>query len=184
VPRQLAVLLVFLVLAGGITACGGDDDSGRNSSATAAPADDTTNGESGDATDGGPSEVSGEEITRRIPRPEFIAGADQICLADGRLFLKRVAPLLKQGKVSPEDSQQFAAAVDNILIPVLESRVERIKELGLPRPGTAAALEYLAAMEAGIEEAKSKPIDDYWQFEAAFNRATKLARAYGFRYCG
>jgi len=161
-PRRFAVLLTAAIATVGIAAgCGDDDGSGSES--------------------GG-----GSIATSTQPRPQFVKQASEICSRERQDVPQRIAAY--QEKNPPGDKPPDVAQADGVqavILPVLESEVDRIRDLGAP----AGDEEQVEAILTGQQEAndevaeleKIPPEEDGW--ERYFDSTNKLMVAYGLDAC-
>lgn len=126
-----------------------------------------------------------EATARTLTKAEFIVAADRICDQDSR---EMPVQLLKyQNRADPNDTaaqaklfEEFAAEV---LLPILETRLEKFDELGVPKGDKGELEAFMKAMERGIEADKEKPATTLLEFEKPFEPAIELGSDYGFKRC-
>jgi len=156
----IAAVLSLLLVTGG---CGGGD------SAT---------GSSGDS-----GEVTVE--TGSLSKAEFITQADTLCKASRAKF-DRAFNNRAQGFQSASSSQEQAVwlegIVDDIFLPTYESLIAKIGSLGAPSADEEQVTAFLLATQEAVDNARENPVDTFDRL-TPFNRAIKLATAYGLAGC-
>lgn len=122
-----------------------------------------------------------------LTKAEFIEQGDQICKENyeerEELLMGYLAEAKAKGKLPPL-SEQEAILVDEVL-PIFQIQSEELEELGLPKAGTARAEEILAGLEAAIQGVEDQPrVAIEKGSKVNFAAVEKMARDYGFKYCG
>lgn len=135
------------------------------------------------------SEISVE--TGSLTKAQFIEKAEAICDEGDERFQDELSDFLRRNSdLGSSRSEREATAeelVDTIYLPIQEEQIDRITALGAPSGDQEEIAAILEAFREGLEEAESHPL----RFVRAasvtylpFDRATKLAEAYGFTVCG
>lgn len=128
-----------------------------------------------------------DETTAAAPtpsKPQFISQTDAICDQDSREIPATLA-VYEERAASTGRSQEdmFRKFADEVLIPILETRLEKIRALGTPKGDKQEVEAFLGAMEKGVATAKKRSAPSIAEFEQPFDRAIELGRAYGFKRC-
>jgi hypothetical protein len=161
--RKLVLMLVAAsALIAVVTGCGG----GGSSSTT--------------STDGGSTDAGGEAPTKAV----FIKEADKVCGESEKELVKEVKEFAKENGISlktePSAAQQ-GELFRSVILPNIGRQAEEIAAL-TPPEGDEATIEdltdTLSSEVAEAEEESGAPADD------TLKRATKKAKAYGFKVCG
>jgi hypothetical protein len=124
--------------------------------------------------------------TESLSRAEFIAKGDEVC--------RRAHDQFAELQPSPPTTAQKAAALQEELIQISESELDRIRALDVPPEVEEALNRYLRAREQGIallrEGLRAAENDDAFAYDAARQRLAngqvhrlELAEAVGFSQC-
>ncbi len=154
--RRLATSLALLLAAGALIAgCGGGGGSDNDTSASS---------------------------TGPVTKDAYIKRGDQIC-AQGTLTIGQ-AGREQFGSSQPTQDQavQFGQAT---VVPSLEDTLAKLRTLDPPPGDEAKTSAIYDALEQGIDQLKKNP--DLFVASnqgGAFDRANRLAQAYGFTQCG
>jgi hypothetical protein len=131
---------------------------------------------------GGGGDDSSTSSTGPVTKDAYIARGDQIC-AQGTLTIGQ-AGREQFGSSQPtrEQVQQFG---QDVVIPSLEDTLTKLRALKPPAGDEAATTAIYDALERAINQIKQDPTLFVQTSQGgAFDRANRLAQAYGFKQCG
>jgi hypothetical protein len=140
---------------------------------------------SNSTTVGGESTVAATH-TGSLSKAEFTKKASAICVAAHERSAEEFAKYSSENNVPSSGPGLLAKASDvvaKIFVPVYELQIEKISALGAPGGDLQQVNSLLIAMQQGIEGAREHPLQ-FIRRSTAFNRASKLATAYGLPACG
>jgi hypothetical protein len=149
-------LLTALLLA----ACGGDDD--------------------GNGDGDGEGEAAGAGDGKPLSKAEYIADADQIC---GETTLRLAVAQQERGQA--ESVEEVEEYVREDFVPIFSEQVEKLRELQPPKGDEKTVDAVYDAVDEALAEVREEP-DLLLQTDVGgvFDKANRLARAYGFEQCG
>ena len=114
----------------------------------------------------------------RLTKSQLIKQGDAICRAGNRRLDAAV-----ESRLGPRSTPaQVRAFVRKVALPELEAQVAALRELQPPLADVPRIDLMLDAVEEAIEETEEEPIKALRQ-DAAFDRANRIARKYGFKAC-
>lgn len=156
----LALVAVLMAIVG----CGdGGDDSGATT-----------------ATAGGPTAATAPTLSRAA----YIRKADQICNEDSRALPVKLATYEQRARRSGRPEEEvFKEFVDDVLLPTLETRLDKLAALGMPSDGEQKLQAFLRAMERGVTVARQSSATTFAALEKPFQPAIKIGQAFGFVGC-
>jgi molecular chaperone DnaK (HSP70) len=194
-------LLLLGILALLLTGCGGGDDSNSTtaseaSSAAAGAEEQTGANESGESGGGNsesgksasekgeesPSSGGGRETAAKV---QFEKEAEGICNRQWSTIIRKGGAYVEDGSGSGKSEAQLNAEVITVMLPELETEIERLRELEPPAGEETQVDEYLDELEGALEESeeiKHTPAN-LAQFGNEFDKANELASQLGIRNC-
>ena len=163
--KVIGTLLLVAALLGAV-GCGGGSGSDSD---TKAAADSTTASSTTPAT---------------LTKAQFIQEADQICDADSSVLPVKLAAYEQRAKQSGRPEEEvFEEFAEEVLLPTIETRLEKLHALGVPSGSEREAEAFIQAMENGVTAAQNGSAGTLAEFEKPFEPAVKLGRAFGFKRC-
>ncbi len=160
--RLTGLMFVALLLAGG---CG--DDAG------------------GDDTEGA-ADATPTITTSSLTKAEFLARGNAICADGRRQFLPRMSAYIERRYPDEEVTPEiFADAIHVVFLPMLETQIEEIRELGAPRGDEQTIETFLDTLQAKIDVIETwQRVPSRFPVDREFRPAGELAREYGLLTCG
>jgi hypothetical protein len=140
---------------------------------------------SSDATTATGSTTTASSTTPPTPtKAQFIQEADQICDSDSEILTVKLAAYEQRAKQTGRPEEEvFEEFAEDVLLPTVETRLEKLHALGLPSKGKQEAEAFFDAMEKGVSAAQQNSASTLAEFEKPFDPAIKLGRAFGFKRC-
>jgi hypothetical protein len=136
---------------------------------------------------GGGTNVTSDSGDASLTKAQFVKKGDQICR---RNYTKREQVLLgylvkaQEAGAPPPQAKQEEVLITRIL-PIFREESEELDKLGLPTTETKKAEAILQALESAIAAVESEPAAALREGTGVqFAQAEKLARSFGFAYCG
>jgi hypothetical protein len=131
---------------------------------------------------GGGGDDSSTSSTGPVTKDAYIARADQVC-AQGTLTIgQALREQFGSSQPTRDQAQQFG---QDVVVPSLEDTLSKLRALEPPPGDKAATSAVYDALERAITQLKQDPSLFVQQSEGgAFDRANRLAQAYGFEQCG
>lgn len=160
--RKLAGAAITMLVAGLAAGCGGGDGAGSTGTTTAA----------GDAP---------------LTKAEFIARADEICLATVKRIRSGAGRIRAEGaksrKLPPTD--QIAKFLKGTSLPAYDAMVDELRDLTPPKRDEKAIDAFIGSLAGAIDTAKADPAR-YAEASARdpFDDANARAGQYGMKVCG
>jgi hypothetical protein len=114
-------------------------------------------------------------------KSEYIARGDQICAEGSLIIAQRFRQRFER---QPEGTTQVAEFSREVVVPVLERQLERLRAL-TPPPGDETEVDAIYdAVERGVAEVRRRPwVIGQPGVGGVFEQANERARAYGFERC-
>lgn len=183
-----AVLVTGALLAG----CGGDDDS-ADSAAGDANAGGSTNG-SAESTQGNGGQGGGGQQdgggsggdAANGAKAEFVEAANGICQESVQEVTSNAFPILRKAAGKSLKAREAAEVrlASSILIPALQSEVDRIRELDVPEGDEEQVEAILDAIQEIVDKGEANPASLAQGNEPEpYADAAKLAEGYGIGSC-
>ena len=185
---SVAVLMACLLLSGAVLAgCGGGGDE-EGSTTTAAGSEAAAAGEARGKEGSGGGESSAAPAPKPLTKAEFAAKANALCSKQKRRIQAKLRKVFKsaQAEGSRKQGPQQAAIrelVEEGIAPAMEAEVDGLRALGAPRGDTGSVEAIVDAIELLVAEARRDP-EAFAGNSTAFEKARKLAAAYGIDACG
>ena len=117
-----------------------------------------------------------------LPKAEFVAEADQICLS-GDSRIEAAADDLATGRRQPSPGE-LRKIVDDLVIPGLRAEIVAIEALPPPQGEEEQVQAILDATSDAVEELEADPAGVLEGPPPALREAGRLARAFGSEECG
>jgi len=127
-----------------------------------------------------------------LTKGEFVAQASSICKRSDEEIVQRLSTYMREqpneGAGQTQD-QLFAGAVDDVLLPAVETQIQAIGSLEPPPADEKPVSAYLGAMERGVEAVeRAGPTytslkASLYEFEKRFLPAGRIAGDYGLKNC-
>jgi len=163
--KQLAALLLTLVIAALAVGCGGDDSS------DAADADSS-------------SESNSTFTTSSLNKDQYIKRVNAICVKAREDRLEAFEAYLKDEPAKSPEDDVLAVAIKETFPERMEEQVAEIRELGVPEGDAAEVQGFLVAFENSAEDASAMTdLDSKAPFDKSFSKAGVLAKEYGIDEC-
>jgi hypothetical protein len=120
----------------------------------------------------------GDSDTTAISKRALVRKANASCKKDN----EKISAAFKQFGTQPRSAE--VKFVHQLVLPIREEQVRRLKALGPPSEGAKRYRDLLAAMEEGIERGKREPASLVALGESfAFAKAFELGLAFGLERC-
>lgn len=125
-----------------------------------------------------------------ITKKEFVKKATSICEKASQAYVQvAYASLSKEVKKQPDVPQNELEyrVVGQLYAPTFRKELDEIRALGMPEGDEEEIEAILGSIEQGLKEAEEDPqrfSEDLAKFGRPFERAVKLAKAYGIEACG
>ena len=119
-----------------------------------------------------------------ISKAEFVKKGNAICSQGNKEIEakgRKVFGGTPNKKPSKAKMKEFASTV---LLPSVEDQVNKIRALGAPKGDEAKVKAILDAADEGIQKGKQNPLSLAQEGPGPFQKANKLATAYGLKVCG
>lgn len=134
----------------------------------------------------------GGEDEDPLTKREFVAVANSICTAADKEVVQRLSTYMQEqpnGGAGQTQAQLFAGAVEDILLPAAEGKIQEIGSLQPPPADERRIGAFLGEMEAGVEAVERtaptyEPLKaSLYEFEKRFFPAGRIAGEYGIDDC-
>ena len=159
IRRSALAVTVAVALLGAGCGGGGDDSSTEAATATPAPA-----------------------VTGPLSKSEYIAHADAICAQNTSDATAAAFEQFGDSPPSSEEAQQFGT---DVFVPTLEKHLGELRALPAPKGDGKDVAQVWDEVQSGLDAIKADPSLFLAPNQGgAFDRATELARKYGFKQCG
>ena len=157
----LALMLGAALL---LAACGGDDNGGDSGESTLPPG------------------LTTSSVPQTLTKPDYIARGDQICAAGSFKIGDQARKQFGNAQPTPAQGGQF---VRDVIVPTFEEQLAQLRALPAPSGDGQTVAAIYDALEKGVVALKEDPtLFATPAAGGAFERASRLARAYGFKQCG
>lgn len=126
------------------------------------------------------------ESTASISKADFLKKGNAICEKGNETINAEFEEFTKEKNLSeteepPKEVQE--EAIEQILIPAINTQIDEIKALGTPEGDEGELEEVFTSEEGVVEEAEEEPTV-LFENTAAQKEANKVAREYGLTVCG
>ena len=111
-----------------------------------------------------------------VSKPRYIAAGDQICAEGDRELRREGKDLARAG------TAELTAAVEDEIIPLLETRIADLRALEPPPGDEEEVAEIYDAAERSLDRIRQDP-ELVERAEEVFEPASRLASRYGFSDC-
>jgi hypothetical protein len=126
------------------------------------------------------------ESTASLSKAQFLKQGNAICEEGSKNINSEFEEFSKENNLSETKEPPKAVqeeAVEQILIPSINSQIEEVKALGTPEGDEGELEKLITAEEEVVEEAEEDPISLFGT-SAKQKEANKLANEYGLTACG
>lgn len=135
---------------------------------------------------GGGSSSNGEIAVQEgsLTKAKFVAQANEICEERKSQFEHKLAALAANlpPKLSQSQQAQAAKIVASLIDPTYKKLIGEISTLGAPSGDEEQVSAFLNAVQQSLDELRRQPTKAF-EGLTPFERASKLARAYGLSTC-
>jgi hypothetical protein len=135
---------------------------------------------------GGSSSDSGEISvqTGSLTKAKFVSKANEICEERKQQFERKLEALEANlpAQVSKSQQAQAAKLIASLINPTYKKLIDQISSLGAPSGDEEQVGSFLSAVQQSLDELRQQPTKAF-EGLTPFERASKLARAYGLSTC-
>jgi hypothetical protein len=134
---------------------------------------------------GGSGEGSTEESSSSLTKSELIQKGDAICKKGEAELEEEANEFAKENGIDtskPTKAQQ-EEVIAQVVAPALRKQAEELRELGTPSGEESTVEGIFDSLEEGTEELEEEP-GKLLQGNNPVEKASKLAKEYGFKECG
>lgn len=185
--RLTILLLAALAVAAIAAGCGG----GGNSSSSAGS---TGSGESAGGSESAGGESASSEAEREaeignyppVSEAKFLKEANRVCVEGEKQLAKDLETYIKEQSLNSKSNQNkvLMEGTQKLVVPGIQSEIDQLREIGLPKGAEAQVEEILSAMQKAVYVAKEHPTSTPHDLGPYFEHAGKLAREFGIHGCG
>jgi hypothetical protein len=129
-----------------------------------------------------PAQLSTSSVPQTLTKQEYVARGDQICAAG----TFKIGDQARQqfGNVPPTQAQVQQFSVD-VVVPTFEDQLDQLRALPAPAGDEQQVTAIYDAVQEGVDALQANPaLFATPNGGGALVKASRLARAYGFKQCG